>query len=380
MKKSKKDGSTGLRKLDKGYVLITGGAGFIGTNLAKRLLASGKEVFIFDNLSRPGVERNLQWLLETFGKGKVRAEISDVRDRQSFGEVLAGAEQVYHFAAQVAVTTSLEDPNLDFHINLQGTFNLLEELRLLRNPPPLVYTSTNKVYGKLEDLPLRRREDHYEPVDRAVRAQGIAEDRSLDFCSPYGCSKGAADQYVIDYSKSFGLKTVVFRMSCIYGPHQLGTEDQGWVAHFLIRMLREEPITIYGDGLQVRDVLFVEDLVDAMLLAQERMPSLAGKAFNIGGGPEHATSLKQLLKRMERLNGASPRVIYSDWRAGDQKYFVSNIGKFNRLTGWSPRIGIQEGLERLHHWLVFKGPVAAQSGEPVAARGRQAMAPQVEGR
>jgi CDP-paratose 2-epimerase len=249
------------------------------------------------------------------------------------------------------VTTSLADPQADFAVNAQGTLNVLEAARAQKVAPRLVFTSTNKVYGGLEDLQLVRRDKRYQPRLESIRAGGIAETRPLDFHSPYGCSKGAADQYVIDYSRAFGVPGVVFRMSCIYGPRQFGTEDQGWVAHFLIRAMKGEPITLYGDGMQVRDILYVDDLVDALLLASRDAPQLAGKAFNIGGGPGNVISLLDLLDRLTTMLGHEPEVGYEDWRTGDQRYYVSDFRRFQGLTGWSPRVGAQEGIERLYRWL-----------------------------
>jgi CDP-paratose 2-epimerase len=258
---------------------------------------------------------------------------------------------VFHFAAQVAVTTSIDDPVDDFSINAQGTLNVLEAIRAQPSPPPLVLTSTNKVYGGLEDVALMRHGQHYAPIAPELRGRGISEAQSLDFHSPYGCSKGTADQYVRDYARSYGLATVVFRMSCIYGPHQFGTEDQGWVAHFLVRALSGEPITIYGDGMQVRDILFVEDLVEAFLLAERNIASLAGQAFNVGGGPSNAISLLDLLDCIEALHGERPHVDFQRWRTGDQRYYVSDTRKFQQATGWSPAVGAKHGIERLYHWL-----------------------------
>src|SRR6185312_7748147 len=296
------------------YVLITGGAGFIGTNLADRLLSAGRSVLVYDDLSRPGVDRNIAWLREHHGE-RLRLEIADVRNRQALRSAVRYAEQVFHFAAQVAVTTSLEDPLADFEVNVGGTLNLLEEIRVLESPPPLLFTSTNKVYGSLSDLPLEQNGSRYQPLDTALRA-GVSEERRLDFHSPYGCSKGAADQYVLDYARTFGLPAVVFRMSCIYGLHQMGTEDQGWVAHFLIRAIERKPIVLYGDGMQVRDVLFVEDLVDAFLLAQANVHTLSGQAFNIGGGLGNTISLIELLDLIGALHGDKPDLRMKDWRPG----------------------------------------------------------------
>ena len=215
----------------------------------------------------------------------------------------------------------------------------------------MVFTSTNKVYGSLEDMEFRLEGDRYEPCDERVRAGGIPESRPLDFYSPYGCSKGAADQYVLDYARTFGLQAAVFRMSCIYGPHQCGTEDQGWVAHFLIQALQDRAITLYGDGKQVRDVLFVEDLVDAFLLAEARMDDLTGQAFNIGGGVENTTSLLELLDRIDELHGSRPTVRWNDWRPGDQRYYVSDVSRFRAATGWPPKVGMRAGIARLYQWL-----------------------------
>jgi CDP-paratose 2-epimerase len=218
-----------------------------------------------------------------------------------------------------------------------------------------VFTSTNKVYGSLEDVGLRLNGERYEPADFRLRVCGVSETRPLDFHSPYGCSKGTADQYAIDYARTLGLPAVVFRMSCIYGPHQFGTEDQGWVAHFLIRALKGEPITLYGDGMQVRDVLFVDDLVDAFLLAQANMDRLRGQAFNIGGGPAKTTSLLELLELIRELLGEKPELSFQEWRPGDQRYYVSDINKFRAATGWEPRVGVEEGVRRLYEWLVEHG-------------------------
>jgi CDP-paratose 2-epimerase len=347
--------------------LITGGAGFVGTNLAARLLREGREVVILDSLARPGVEKNLRWLRDTYGS-TLTVEVGDVRDRALVRSAVARADAVFHFAAQVAVTTSLADPAEDFEVNARGTLNVLEAIRKRVPPPPLVFTSTNKVYGALGDLAMRRMERRYEPGHDQART-GIDEDRALDFHSPYGCSKGAADQYVRDYARSFGLPTIVFRMSCIYGPHQFGTEDQGWVAHFLIQALRGRPITLYGDGRQVRDVLFVEDLVEALLLAMRRMPTIAGQAFNIGGGPENAVSLLELLDLIGEITGRCPQVRFDDWRPGDQKYYVSNTSRFEKATGWRPRTAVRDGVERLAGWLGLE-PAPAVVRKAAAGAGR----------
>ncbi|MEQ9667625.1 GDP-mannose 4,6-dehydratase [Coleofasciculus sp. G2-EDA-02] len=339
-------------------VLITGGAGFIGTNLAHRLLSAGQPVVLLDNLSRPGVENNLRWLYQQHGD-KVNIEIGDVRDRWLLRRVLQNARMVFHLAGQVAVTTSLKNPLQDFQVNALGTLNLLEEMRSLPSPPPIVFTSTNKVYGGLEDIHLRRNCTRYEPTDSLIRLNGINEKRPLSFYSPYGCSKGTADQYIIDYARTFGLPAVVFRMSCIYGPHQCGCEDQGWVAHFLIRALKNQSVTLYGDGLQVRDVLFVEDLIDAFLLAQANIDTLTGQAFNIGGGSENTTSLLEFIELIGKVHGQKPRVLFDQWRSGDQRYYVSDVRMFQAATGWKPQVSIRQGVEKLYHWLLQREPLAA---------------------
>lgn len=339
-------------------VVITGGAGFIGANLAGRLAGMGRPVWIYDNLARPGVEQNAAWLEEQY-PGLVHLIHGDVRDQGMLREVLRDADQVFHFAAQVAVTTSLDEPRHDFDVNVVGTLNVLETLRSLGTRAPLVYTSTNKVYGGLRDVELRENGTRYEPVDPQIRRYGISEDRGLDFYTPYGCSKGSAEQYVLDYARTFGQPAVVFRMSCIYGPHQFGTEDQGWVAHFLIQMLEENPLTLYGDGKQVRDVLFAEDLVDAFLLAQLHMPRLSGQAFNIGGGPSRTISLVELLSILSTIHGERPRVRYAPWRPGDQRYYVSDTRKFANATGWSPKRDVPDGIEQLYQWLLTTRSLAA---------------------
>lgn len=332
------------------YTLITGGAGFIGTNLADRLLSAGEAVMIFDNLSRPGVEENLRWLREKYPQN-LRVEIADVRDPYLLNAAVKEAGHVFHFAAQVAVTTSMNVPRTDFEINASGTLNLLEAIRACDEPPPLVFTSTNKVYGPLAHLRLHKETNRYQPIDASVRRHGIDEEVGLCFQSPYGCSKGAADQYVLDYATSFRLPAAVFRMSCIYGPHQFGTEDQGWVAHFLMRALSGEPVTIYGDGLQVRDVLFVEDLVDAFQSAQARMAEIRGQAFNIGGGPDNTVSLLELIDLIRELHEESPALVFDEWRPADQYFYVSDLRKFSRATGWTPSTRVADGLAQLYQWL-----------------------------
>jgi CDP-paratose 2-epimerase len=332
-------------------VLITGGAGFVGSNLADRLAGDGARVVLYDNFARPRVHENAAWLRERHGE-RIEIEVGDVRDAASLARAVARAGRVYHFAAQVAVTTSVDDPVADFEINARGTLNLLEAIRARGEAaPPLVFASTNKVYGKLGGLEFGGNELRYVPTDTTVQACGIPETQPLELYSPYGCSKGAADQYVLDYARIYGLRACVFRMSCLYGPRQFGTEDQGWVAHFLIRALQGLPITLFGDGRQVRDVLFVEDVVRAFMLAQDQMQRCSGQAFNIGGGPGNAISLLELLQLIARVAGSEPEIRFADWRPGDQLYYVSDTSRFAALTGWHQRVGIEEGVSRLHDWL-----------------------------
>ena len=279
-------------------VLITGGAGFIGSNLAERLLKSSEaHVRIFDNLSRGGVEQNLEWLRGLAGPGRVEFVRGDVRDAQAVRKAMEGVTDVFHLAAQVAVTTSVDDPSTDFEVNARGTFNVLEAARTSGKRPFMLFTSTNKVYGSLDRTPTEIEGTHYRACAEGLR--GVTEEEPLDFHSPYGCSKGTADQYVRDYARIYDLPTVVFRMSCIAGPRQFGTEDQGWVAHFLYSVLEGRPISIYGDGFQVRDVLHVHDLVDAMLAVRRNMDRTRGQIYNLGGGQERAVSIIEMLHAIE---------------------------------------------------------------------------------
>ena len=344
--------------------LIFGGAGFIGTNLAERIARTGQRVTVFDNLSRRGVDRNARYLLDAYPDQVTLIE-GDVRDAPAVRAAVARASRVYHFAAQVAVTTSLTDPVEDFEINLRGTLNVLEALRTLHADAergsaseasgtaggiPLLFTSTNKVYGDLHGLELVERDRHYQPTDPIVRTHGFAEGW-LDFHSPYGCSKGGADQYVLDYARTYQLPATVFRMSCIYGPHQCGNEDQGWVAHFVKSALAGDSITLYGDGKQVRDVLYVDDLTAAMTLALDRIEETRGEAFNVGGGPGNAVSLLDMLDLIAEIDGSPLDVSHDDWRVGDQRYYVSDTRKLEATLGWRPTTPASEGLAQLHAWL-----------------------------
>jgi len=330
-------------------ILITGGAGFIGSNLADRLAGQGHDVIVFDALSRSGVERNLAWLKERYGK-RITSIVGDVRDEDEIARAAADAKAVFHFAAQVAVTTSLADPREDFDINVRGTVNVLDAVRMRREPVPVIFASTNKVYGDLGDLEIESLHERHEPKDFAAR-RGIDESRPLDFHTPYGCSKGSADQYVADYCRSFGIPTVVFRMSCIYGQRQMGTEDQGWVAHFLIRALEGRPITIYGDGRQVRDILNVSDAVDAYVGALERIDRVKGRAFNLGGGPQNAVSLLELIGEIRTILGSDVELSFENWRKGDQRWYVSDTKAARSALGLKEPRGWREGVSKLAEWL-----------------------------
>ena len=355
-------------RADSRPVLITGGAGFIGSNLADRLAGTSHEVIVYDALSRPGVERNLAWLRQRHG-ARITAIIGDTRDEDELVRAAADVKAAFHFAAQVAVTTSMVDPREDFEINVRGTINLLVAIRTRREPVPVIFASTNKVYGDLGDLPFAELEDRYEPTGLFAR-RGIDESRSLDFHTPYGCSKGAADQYVLDYSRSFGIPTLVFRMSCIYGQRQMGTEDQGWVAHFLIRALEGEPITIYGDGKQVRDILDVHDTVNAYVAGLENIDRVHGRAFNLGGGPDNAVSLLQLLDEMRDVTGREVELRFEDWRPGDQRWYVSNAAAARQELRLPKPRSWREGVARLVDWL------ASDRGVELEAEPRLASAAQ----
>jgi CDP-paratose 2-epimerase len=356
-------------------VLITGGAGFVGTNVAKHLASRGASVRIFDSLARSGSEGNIAWLLAEFPE-RVEFVRGDVRDRAAIRDALEGVNHVYHFAAQVAVTTSLVDPGNDFDVNARGTLNVLEAARLCTRPPSILYSSTNKVYGGLADIEVQPIGNRYVPTDERVRTNGISEKRNLEFHSPYGCSKGAADQYVLDYSRSYGLRTIVMRMSCIYGPHQHGNEDQGWVAHFVRCALSDSQVTIYGDGRQVRDVLFVEDLVNAFERARAHIDTLSGCVFNIGGGPQNTISVLELIANIERISERKMRIARDEWRVGDQRYYVSDIARFAAASGWRPRTTVSAGLTALLAWLEEARDeggtaIASLTAECVTARGAE---------
>jgi len=347
-------------------VLVTGGAGFIGSNLADRLAREGEHVLVLDALARPGVERNIAWLKARHPR-RIAFVKADVRDGDAVAEAARGACAVFHFAAQVAVTTSLGDPAADFAVNAGGTLALLEALRLQAPQTPLIFASTNKVYGDLADLGVALAHDAWAPRDADLRRTGVSEDRPLDFHTPYGCSKGAAEQYVLDYARSFGLPTCVMRMSCIYGPRQMGTEDQGWVAHFLLQLMAGAPITIFGDGRQVRDVLFVDDAVEAYVQAWRRMPQVRGRAFNLGGGPANAVSLAAVIARAEEMLGTRADLVFRPWRPGDQRYYVSDIRRVRAALDLAPPLGWGEGVARLAAWL--RAEHGARTSSPAHAMG-----------
>jgi CDP-paratose 2-epimerase len=327
-------------------IVVTGGAGFLGSNLVDRLAAAGESVLVYDNLSRPRVEENLAWLRANHPY-RVDAAVADIRDADALADSVRGAKAVIHLAAQVAVTTSLEDPVADFEVNARGTLNVLEALRRGAPKAPCLFASTNKVYGELLGPgAVARRGERHVPLDARLH-RGVGETTPLDLHSPYGCSKGAADQYVRDYARVYGLRTAVLRMSCIYGPRQFGTEDQGWVAHFLISALSGRPIVIYGDGRQVRDVLFIDDAVVAYLAVLERIDGVAGRVFNLGGGPQNTLSLLELARLIEAVTGIRPEMGYGGWRAGDQPWYVTDHSALTAATGWRPRVGAAAGRRPL---------------------------------
>lgn len=327
-------------------ILITGGAGFIGANLADRLAAEGEHVLLYDALARPGVEQNLAWLRRRH-PGRVSFTLSDVRDRAALRQAVADASAVFHLAAQVAVTTSFDDPEDDLQTNILGTFYLLEALRKKGGHVPIVFASTNKVYGNLDQVGLELRDGGWAPRDAGLRRHGLDEDFPLSFATPYGCSKGAADQYVLDYAASFGMPTCVLRMSCIYGPRQLGTEDQGWVAHFMLKAVQDEMITIFGDGRQVRDILYVSDAVAAYVAAWRRIGDVAGRAFNLGGGPDNAVSLVRLIAHLESVLGRPIAHRFDDWRPHDQRYFVADATRVRTALDLAPPKPWREGTALL---------------------------------
>lgn len=329
-------------------IAIIGGAGFIGCNLAKRWIDDGCEVIVFDNLSRKGTKSNLDWLQKLY-PNKTNFIKGDIcTDSNKLSEMVEQVDVVYHLAAQVAVTTSVIDPREDFMINAMGTFNVLEAIRKSKKRPSIVFSSTNKVFGKMDDLKIRETKERYE-YEKAL--DGISEDRPLDFYSPYGCSKGCGDQYVRDYARIYGIKSVVFRQSCIYGERQFGIEDQGWVAWFTIAATLGKPFVIYGDGKQVRDILYIEDLTNALKMAIEKIDITKGRVYNIGGGTTNTMSLLELIAYLEEFLGKKLSFTYDDWRPGDQKVFISNVQKAKREFGWAPKTCPREGVKKLVAWV-----------------------------
>jgi CDP-paratose 2-epimerase len=328
---------------------ITGGAGFIGSNYVSRLLERGEKVTVYDNLSRAGAARNLAWLQEQYGEKSFEMVVGDVRDSAQLTASARQADIIVHLAAQVAVTTSVVRPREDFEINAQGTFNVLEAARLNERKPIVIYASTNKVYGGMEDVRVVERDTRWEYESLP---QGCSEAQPLDFHSPYGCSKGTGDQYVRDYARIYDLPSVVMRQSCIYGPRQFGVEDQGWVAWMTIAAVTGKPITIYGDGKQIRDILNVADLIRAYDAAIERIEQVKGRVYNLGGGPENTMSIwTEFGPMLEKLLGKKIPVGRGDWRPGDQKVFVADIRKAGQELGWKPEIGVEAGVKMLYEWV-----------------------------
>jgi CDP-paratose 2-epimerase len=337
------------------HAIVTGGAGFIGSNVAATFLRDGYQVTVLDSLARPGSERNLAWLERQPGGPRLRFVRADVRDADLVRRLVGAPDVhlVFHLAAQTAVTTSVADPRTDLEVNVLGTHNVLEGLRASAAavPPLLFYTSTNKVYGALRQRSVREERTRYRFADADLDAHGVSEAEPLDFHSPYGCSKGAADQYVRDYARIYALRTVVFRMSCIYGPRQFGNEDQGWVAHFTRAVVAGRPLTIYGNGKQVRDLLYIDDLVRAFQLAAQHSERTVGRVYNIGGGTANSISIwEELRPKLEKVAGRRVSATLDGWRPGDQPVYVSDTRQAQRDFGWRPQVRVEEGLERLWAW------------------------------
>ncbi len=329
-------------------ILITGGAGFIGCNLAAHFARLGHRITIFDNFSRRGSEANLAWL-QGECPAALRVVRGDVREAAAIAAAAPGHDAIFHLAGQVAVTTSVNDPRRDFEDNAVGTFNALEAARLSGRQPIFIYTSTNKVYGGLEAARIVEGERRYAFADLP---NGVPETWPLDFHSPYGNSKGCGDQYTRDYHRIYGLPTVVFRQSAIYGPRQFGIEDQGWLAFFAIRAATGRPITIYGDGKQVRDLLYIDDLARAFELAVQHIDRAAGQIYNIGGGPERTLSVwTETRPLLEALAGHAIEARQGDWRPGDQRIYVSDIARARAELGWEPQVAPEAGLRRLWEWI-----------------------------
>ena len=331
------------------HFLITGGAGFIGSNYASHLLMKGEKVSIFDNLSRSGSRLNLEWLNRKFGQNSFSLVNGDIRDADLMDKTAAEADVIVHLAGQVAVTSSVIDPRFDFDTNALGTLNILEAARKSKRNPVVLYASTNKVYGEMDQLVVMEDDKRYYYRDYP---QGVDEKQPLDFHSPYGCSKGCGDQYVRDYQRIYGLRTVVLRQSCIFGPRQFGVEDQGWVAWFIIACQTGTTIKIYGNGKQVRDLLYIDDLMRAYDLAIENSSISAGNIYNVGGGARNALSVwKEFGSILSSIHGREINVEWGDWRPGDQKIFVSDTHKAGKELNWQPQIGAEEGIRLLYDWV-----------------------------
>ena len=334
---------------NKKQYLVTGGAGFIGSNYVHRLLSRGEKVAIYDNFSRGGAPRNLEWLKAEFGEKAFNVIAGDVRDASGITDAASKSDVIVHLAGQVAVTTSVTNPRDDFESNALGTFNVLEAARASGRNPIVIYASTNKVYGGMEEVELFEEPTRWRYKDLVA---GCPETQPLDFHSPYGCSKGAGDQYVRDYARIYDLPTVVFRQSCIYGPRQFGIEDQGWVAWFIIAAVMGRNITIYGDGKQVRDILHVNDLIQAYDLAVEKIDTARGQVYNLGGGPANVMSIwAEFGPRLEKLLDRPIEVARGDWRPGDQRVFYADVSKAKRELGWEPRINVEQGVDMLFEWV-----------------------------
>jgi len=367
-----------MRTQDARSVLIFGGAGFIGSNLAYSLLSNtDAKVHIFDSLSRAGVHHNVEWLRKIAGNsGRLQVTVGDVRDARQVEKAVAHATEIYHFAAQVAVTTSVVDPRHDFEVNLGGTFNVLDAARRSGNRPFILFTSTNKVYGELVlGAPIISGKRYVMPGH-----EGVSETQPLDFHSPYGCSKGAADQYVRDFGRIYGIPTVVFRMSCVAGPRQFGTEDQGWVAHFVYSALQEDPVVIYGDGRQVRDVLCVDDLVRAFDAARRNIATTRTEVYNIGGGPQNSVSLLELMDEIAMLTGRPMEFVLNERRVGDQLVYITDNSKIRRDTGWKPEIGLKKTLRLLQAFWEENHGMLTQRRRSAAALPSFELATELSGR
>ena len=331
-------------------IIITGSAGFIGSAFAYSMASvAGVTTVGIDNLSRRGASSNLAWLRKHAANHVF--ERADVRQPSQIDAVFhrhRDADAVVHLAAQTAVTISVTDPRPDFEANALGTFNMLEVVRRYTPRAAFLYSSTNKVFGDLEHEPLVKRGDRYEWTNKP---NGIDESCPLDFHSPYGCSKGAADQYVRDYARIYGLRTVVFRQSCIYGPRQFGFEEQGWVAWFAIAAATGAPMTIFGDGCQVRDLLWIDDLCVLYRTAIEKIDTVKGQTYNIGGGPANALSVVEVVKILEKVHGRSLKPGSGPWRPGDQRIFIADTSKITTDTGWKPRMSARDGVHQLAAWV-----------------------------